>query len=77
MATTRENTTCRLTARVESGVDESGKAKTSDRSISSCNPVLTDDDARTIIDAYAALQNYPLSAALRTDSVVLVEGTQG
>lgn len=74
MATTRENTTCRLMARVESGVDESGKTKTSDRSISSCNPVLTDDDARSIINAFAALQSYPLSAALRTDSVVLVEG---
>lgn len=72
MATVRDQSNCRLTAKVEVGVDENGKRKTADRSLSNCNPVLTDDDARAIIDSYAALQSNPLSAAVRTDSVVLV-----
>lgn len=73
MATVRDATTCKLTARVEMGVTESGTTKYGDRSLSNANPSVTDDDARTIIDSFAALQSYPLSRAIRSDSFTLLE----
>lgn len=73
MATVKENETARLTVKVESGVDESGKAKYSARSITDLDPALGDDDARTIGELYGGLQAYPVSAIVRQVSAVLVE----
>lgn len=73
MATVREKETARLTVNVESGVDESGKAKCSGRSITDLDPALSDDDARILGDLYGGLQAYPVSTIVRQTSAVLVE----
>ena len=73
MATVREKETARLTVNVESGVDESGKARYSGRSITDLDPALSDDDARVIGDLYGGLQAYPVSSIVRQVSAVLVE----
>lgn len=73
MATVKEKETAKLTVNVESGVDESGKAKYAARSITNLDPALSDDDARVIGELYGGLQAYPVSTIVRQTSAVLVE----
>lgn len=73
MATEKINETSKIIVNVETGVTESGKAKTSARTISNVNTALSIDDRRTIGSEYAALQTYPLSTIRTQDTADLVE----
>lgn len=73
MATVLDNKTTRLSIRAEVGVDDDGKAKYSERSISSVNPSITNDDALEVITAFGELQKYPVGSYKRTDAGTLVE----
>lgn len=73
MATVKINETAKLVVNVETGVDEKGKAKYSQRSILALNPAISDDDARTIGSLYGGLQTYPVGSILRQSTATLAE----
>ena len=73
MAIVKEKQSLKMTLRVVTGTDSEGKALTSDRSIASMNPELTDADVIALGAKYAALQPHTLAAVRRTDTADLVD----
>jgi len=73
MAAIKTQATSKLILKVETGTTEAGAAVYSQRSFGDINPELGTEDAYAVASALAALQTYPLSAIIRTDSSVLTE----
>ena len=65
----RKNATSRLTLKVATGVDATGKNTYANRSIGNLAPALTDEDA--LAKGFAGLQKHGLGTVTRTDSAVL------
>ena len=73
MATVKANETAKLVINVETGVDDKGKTKYSQRSIVALDPAVSDDDARAIGVLYGGLQTCPVGSIVRQSTAVLVE----
>ncbi|MGM9539533.1 DUF1659 domain-containing protein [Anaerovibrio sp.] len=58
--------------KLETGVDESGKATYSTRSFKDVNASLTDDELLGVAGSLAGLQTCPLSEVVRMDTAALV-----
>ena len=73
MATVRGAESSKIMVDVIVGVTETGKDKTSARTISNIKPEVSDDDRRAIGNMYAGLQTYPVSSIRTQETAVLLE----
>lgn len=73
MAVTAIDKTTSLKIKSYAGVDASGKAKYSTKNFSNINPDCSDAEVQAVGAAISELQNQPLDAVYRVDTIELVE----
>ena len=64
----------KIILKVENGIGKGGAVLLAQRTFPHINPALSDDDAFTIGEALAGLQDHTLGTIARTDSASLIAG---
>lgn len=71
MAVIKKDAKTVLAVKVLTGTTSSGKSKYAERSFSSINPAVTDDDLLTVGTAIGALQSHDVKFIIRRDTCSL------
>lgn len=71
---TKQNSTCEIIVKVQTGTTTAGKASYTSRKFGSINPTLSNDDILEIGQKLAGLQKYTLGMVKRQEAAEIIAG---